>query len=506
MIRRRATRHGDSRMRPHAARLLFVAALALAVPSILPSPPVAHAEEGGDPGFEFYEEQKVKILKAAGAKVWDASVKASRSNLWQFANEQALRALTFDPDQEDAREYLGYEKKRGEWVVDQEKNEKVLARQNTRSERQSMEAFEKIVQKWKDTVLEKTDEYVAARYAKLGDACAKKGFPLQAQKGYEYALRLDRDCKAARKGLGHTQFGKVWVTPKQKSAIEAAAKAEQVKDDSEWDGLFGTTLNKVESEHFRLESSLDVDVLMDVAEKCEIAYAYYLADFDYDPTNDVLKRKARFCLMVDDEQWNKYVDRYAGGDEFTRKMGGTSNYDALVYGNRQRDGHGIAIKRDSCVYNTVKMLNRKVFGLKQGAWIDEGLAYFYTVKVLGTNMTHAVAKKTNERYGKTETEGGIKDWNDTSNWKPNIHDMVTSERDVELRALLVKPITQLDYEASIKAWSVITWMMDEHRELFQEFMEQAGKNTAHDQLIQNTWGKGLEEIDSEWRAYVRRNY
>lgn len=487
--------------------LLLVGVLALGAPAaVLPWDSAQAQEDPSDPAYEFYEEQKVKILKAAGNKVWDAAEQAKRRNLWQFAREQAERALTFDPDQEDAREFLGFEKSKGDWAKDQETYDRIQGLQNTRGERVSEEAFEKLVQEWKDKYLKKADEYVAERYAKLGDTCAKKGYPLQAQKGYEYALRLDRENKRAHKGLGHEKFGEVWVTKKQKDAIENAAKAAAVDDDSEWDSLFGTKLNKVESEHFRLESAFDVELLLDVAEKCEIAYAYYLADFGYDPTNEVLGRKARFCLMVDEDQWNKYVDRYSGGDEFTRKMGGTSNYDALVYGNRNREGHGIAIKRDSCVYNTIKMLNRKVFGLKHGAWIDEGLAYYYTVKVLGTNMTHAVAKKTNERYGKTETEGGIKDWGDTANWKPNVHDMVTSERDVELRKLLVKPITQLDYEASIKAWSVITWMMDEHRELFLDFMKSAGKSTSHDMLIQNLWGQGLEEIDSDWRAYVRRNY
>ena len=39
------------------------------------------------------------------------------------------------------------------------------------------------MEKWKEDRLKKADEYVASRYAKLGDACASKGFPLQAKKG-----------------------------------------------------------------------------------------------------------------------------------------------------------------------------------------------------------------------------------------------------------------------------------------------------------------------------------
>src|SRR5205814_1059083 len=77
----------------------------------------------------------------------------------------------------------------------------------------------------------------AAKYAELGDICATKGFPDQAIKGYESAMRLDKDNEKARKGLGYTKFGKVWLTKKQDEARKAASKAEVVKepDQDQWE-------------------------------------------------------------------------------------------------------------------------------------------------------------------------------------------------------------------------------------------------------------------------------
>ena len=154
-----------------------------------------------DPGFRMYEKQAKKILKSAGNKVWEAAEHAYRTGLMQFAHEQAKRAISFDPNQGDARDYLCYEKKSKGWVQDEEAYEK-LRKQNVRpsknGKQMSKESFDALVKKWREERLLKADQFVAARYAKLGAVCVKKGFPLQARKGYEYAHRACRQWCCSR--------------------------------------------------------------------------------------------------------------------------------------------------------------------------------------------------------------------------------------------------------------------------------------------------------------------
>ncbi len=469
------------------------------------------AVEPKDEGYLYYESAKRKILRSAGKKVWDAAEQAKRRGFYQFAYEQAKRAIGFDPNHSDARDYLGYVKRRKEWVLDAEEDAK-LKKVNQKSSGggsvESQESFDKRVEDWEEKHLAKANQFVAAKYAVLGADCAKKGLPLQAIKGYEAALRLDPENSKARKGLGFKKMGKVWLTKKQDDARAAAAKATVVKGESPADQLLGQTLNKAESKHFRLEGSIETGELMEICTTLETLYAYYLSDLGEDPTMDVIGRdftggRATF-VFVDNDKWDTWCDTY-GNSELTRKLSGTSNHDAAHFGIRMKEQSNPVSRKDMSVHVAVHLLNYKVFRMRGGAWINEGLSYFYTVKLQETCLTHCVAIKKGN-YANPGDEGGIKDWSDTSNWKPNVKEMVRKKSDVELRALVIKPITQLEFDATIKAWSVITWLMDTERDKFIELMDDLGGRSNHVNVLESAFEISLEELDQKWRKYVLRNY
>ncbi len=486
--------------------LLLAVALCVAIP---PAGAIRaqEAEQPTDPGYQFYEAAARKILKSAGDKVWEAAERAKRSNFFQFAYEQAKRAVGFDPNQSDAREHLGWVKRGKEWVIDEDAAAKVQKQNRIGSangKQESQESFDKRVEEWKEKYLRKADEYVAAKYAQLGDECGKKGFPLQAVKGYEAALRLDSENSKARKGLGYKKMGKVWLTGKQEDARKAAAKADEVKETSRWDTVVGETLVKSESHHFRVEGRLAAEETNEICTALETAYAYYLSDLGIDPTKDVFGRRATFVFMEDGDQWLKWCDAF-GGDDFTRQTGGTGNLGSLVFGHRMRETSTPFLRKDSAIHQAIHMLNLKVFNMQGGAWINEGLSYYYTVKVQESTVTHCVSLKKGN-YARPGDEGGMKDWNDATNWKPNVRELVQKKADVALRALVVKPITQLEFEATIKAWSVIQWLMDEDRDRFIGLLDRLGGRPNHVGVLESEFEKSVEDLDKEWREYVIRNY
>jgi hypothetical protein len=456
----------------------------------------------------MYEKLAKDILKAAGAKIWGAGDDARKNGLYQFAAEQAERALEFDPDEKDARDYLGFVKKGDKWVADPDKSSKVL-RQNVQPQNRSAESQKALEKKWEETSLQAADKFCAKLYADLGDACNAKGYPQQAQKGYEASLRLDKDNPVARRGLGYTKFGKVWLTKKQDEARKAASKAEVVKDTEStvFEDLFEKKLNKVESAHFRFESSYDVGELKTYAEAAETAYAYYLADFERDPGDDVLEgHRMLFVVMTDDAQWNKFVDRFGGPDkEFTRKLAGCHVGGGM--GVRSGDGSTLESRRDMIVHQCVHRLGDVVWRSGERAWINEGLAYYYTLKVLESCLTHCVAQKKGDYANGHKDEGGMKDWGDPANWKPLTKANVQKKDDTALRTVITVPLTKLSFHDTVKSWSVITYLMDLDRSKFMQMLDALkDPSVKQDQVIQNVWGKGLEDIDEEWHAWVKKCY
>lgn len=480
--------------------LLLVAAMFAGVPG------AARAET--DVGFAFYEKTAKDILRAAGGKIWGAADDARKNGLYQFAAEQAERALEFDPDQKDARDYLGFVKKGDKWVADPEKSAKVL-RQNTKPQNRSDEGQKQLEKKWEDESLKAADKYCAKLYADLGDACAAKGYDKQAAKGYDSSLRLDKDNAAARKGLGYTKFGKVWLTKKQDDARKAAAKSEAVKetDTTVFEDLFGKKLNKVESTHFRFESGYEVAELKLYAEAAETAYAYYLADFERDPTEDVLEgHRMLFIVMTDDAQWNLFVDRFGGPDkEFTRQLGGCHVGSGM--GVRSNKGSTMEARRDMIVHQAVHHLGQVMWRINDRAWLNEGLAYYYTLKVLESCSTHCVAQKKGDYASGSKDEGGLKDWGDPQNWKPLVKAQVAKKDDTALRTVITVPITKLDFDDTVKSWSVITYLFDLDRTKFISMLDQLlDPAVKQDAVIQGVWGKGLEDLDEDWHTYVRKCY
>jgi hypothetical protein len=501
-------RHG-----PALALLLLAGALFAA-----PAPRVLAAEDDplvppNDPGYQFYEKAASRILRTAGDKVWDAAKDAIRAGFFQFGVEQAERAIQYDPDQKDAREFLKYVKKDEKWVRDEaawndpnvkKNNQKSASSSGTESE----ESFQKRIQKWEDESLAPANKFVASKYADLGDECFAKGHPHQAKKGWESALRFDKENAKARKGLGFKKFGKVWLTEKQDQARKDAAKGEELKVESEWDGLFGAKLNKVASSHFRIESPYPVPELMDYLTACETAYAYYLADFGRDPTDDAFEGgTATFVVMQDDAQWNLFVDRYGGEDkEFTRQCSGTGD-GMLLRGIRSGAGSTPMQRKDQIVHGSVHMLNRYVWGLESSrhAWADEGLCYYYSLKVLDSVATFCVALKKGN-YAKPGNEGGMKEWLNAANWKSKIKDLVRAKSDVPMRTLILQPLTQLEFDATVKAWCVCTWFMDTDRDKWIETLSQLRDSAKGEPVLQGLWGKGLEELDDDWHRWVIKTY
>ena len=459
-----------------------------------------------EPGFDHYEAQAKKLLKGAGVKLWEVADEARKSGFHQFAIEQAERAVSFDPDQKDAREFLRYVRgKDGKWVRDEEAwNDPNLKKQNQRSSSsagtESEESFQKRVDKWRDESLAKADKFVAARYADLGDECAAKGYADQAKKGWEASLRLDKDNAKARKGLGYKKLGKTWLTDKQDKARKDAAKGEVVKEESEWDDFFGTKLNKAESVHFRIESPYPVEELLTYLAGLETAYAYYLSDFGRDPTEDVFDgHRMTHVVMLTDDQWNKFVDVHGGSDkEFIRQMSGCGD-GRFLRGMRTTQGSNPTSRLDHLIHSSVHALNDRVWKVGDVAWLDEGLAYYYTLKVQETSSTFCVSLKKGD-YAKPGNEGGMKEWGDVNNWKSKIKALVQKKNDVPMRTLVNQRITELQFDATVKAWCVVTWLMEADRDTFMSVLGEIGGGTKSGVVLEGTYGKGLEELDDEFAA------
>ncbi len=473
--------------------------------------PAAHAKESVA-ALKFFDAQWAKYSRSIASKAWDVANDARKSNLFQFAKEEAEFALRFDPDNKDAREYLCYGKKKKGWELDTDKASKLQAL-NSKNQKESQKSFDKKIEKWKEKRA-KVRAYIADKYVQLGNQCASKGYAEQAKKGYQRALDLDRDSKGARKGLGFTKIGKVWLTAKQHAAVKAATGGEWVKEHSDLEKGLGTSLNKIQSLHFRLEDDKDAKALPTHIKALETMYAYLLADFGVSPLNHVFKGadgepgRVEMCVVSQKPLWEKWVDEFSGFHDkpWLKDSNTYRNYTHRRCGILRVETAEHVDTRDPLLHHAAHLLAQELWHTKKHAWLDEGLAYYYTVKVQETTRTHCVEKYLGG-YAQNEEQGGDKDWTASEGWRHLLKGMVKTKNDMELRTLLNKKLGDLQIAATVKGWGVISWLMDRERDKFQEFLRTV-RDTDEPQAdaLQRIFGRGVEDIDKEWRAYALRAF
>jgi hypothetical protein len=327
----------------------------------------------------------------------------------------------------------------------------------------------------------------------------------QARKAWEKAVIKDPENAEARQGLGYEKVDGQWLTEKQKRAREEAKEGKLVNESpSRFESGLGLQLNKMESAHFRIETVYPVAVLKDFVKNCETTYAYFLRDVGEPEIKDVWSQRAFFLVLDGAEQWHRYVDTFMAGSErekeFTKQCHG-SNSDASITGAKYGDEGNMATTIDGLVHSTTHFLVHHYWNIDL-AWLKEGFAYYYTVKVLESTRYHCIALG-----DYNSPSGGMKDWGQSENWKDLVKKEVLEAADPDLRMMYKVQTKDLQYNQSVKAWSMISWLFDKHRETFLVWLQAVG-NGGKDQeaSFKEVFGWSLEEVDNEWREYVRENY
>jgi tetratricopeptide (TPR) repeat protein len=484
-----------------------LAAGLLAAPSVtIATAPPALAK---DAGLTFFEAEYKKMAKSAAKKLWGVAKDAKKLNLHGFAVETAAYALDFDPNQKDARDYLCYRKKGDGWERDEDAYAK-LGKQNLKNQKESQATFDKKVEKWRKA-RDKVNQFVADKYVQIGNACKAKGFDEQATKSFERALLIDPQNDGANKGVGRVKVGMLWMTKEKVAAIEKAAGGEWLTSDTEYQDGVGVKLHAIESPHFRLFDDGDKAVLKEHIKALETLYVFFLADVGIDPTTDVFGGKKVDLVVVSDQpQWEKWVDQFSNSadPQWTKESTTSRSYYLLRGGVKRVETAEHIDTRDPLLHHAAHFIGQAVWKSRHHAWLDEGLAYYYTVRIQDTTRTSCLDKNVTGYGNNQEVIGGDKDWAQSERWRDYLRQIVKAKADTELRKILMTPLATLKLPDSVKAWAFVSWLMEKEREQFIRFLEALRDDPELDQekTFQELFGKGIEDIDNAWRDYALRAF
>jgi hypothetical protein len=452
----------------------------------------------------YFKMRLGRLTKAAAARLWDAADKARQTALFRFAREEARRVLDLDPDNLKARQFLGYVKRDAAWEIDLALSGKLP----TENQASTAERRAEAERAWR-VAAARAELDVAALWAQLGDECASRGYRAEAETAYRKALDIDRNSSAAHRGLGDVALADgLWITPAANAAYEAARFVRPVAEASRYDELLGVPLAKAESGHFRVESPHDAKRIESYLAACEKTCAAYCAELAVDPTSTLFPRPPLFCVLDTDEQWTKWVNRIVqhGHQGFYRDL--TCHWardERWACAVRNHEGANDDKRRDRLAHQTVHMLSFAVFGMPDGCWLDDALAYRYPILLTGTSYAFCLSPRKQD-YG---SSGEGRAWSDPAEWKAMLKEMVAKKDDPELRLVVSKRSYDLPIVASIKAWSVVDRLLAKDRPAFVALLKEVGGAKSERDfvgLLETRYGKSCEDLDEDWRQWVMETF
>jgi hypothetical protein len=118
-----------------------------------------------------------------------------------------------------------------------------------------------------------------------------------------------------------------------------------------------------------------------------------------------------------------------------------------------------------------------------------------------TSMVHCV-----DLAGTSPKNKG-KSYTDPNDWPVVCRVWVREGRDPDLTTILKRTnFGEFDGADAVKAWSLVEFLLAQHREKFIAFLQTFKEGKDVDAGLKETWGWTINDLDYRWKQYVKVSY
>lgn len=453
-----------------------------------------------------YEERLYKVNRGLAASLASIGKYLASSKMHKWAREEYLAAKKLDPDCKLANQKLGYTEGPDGWEFDPTAKLKMSNEKSGKDAKRVRDSWEK-----KRT---STGKKYSKQFSSLAAWCKKNGLEEESTKHYKQAVEFDPSNSKARKALGYEKRGKSgWISPFEKDlrqrAQEGLAKAPKGSprsEQTEAEKGMGMTFTKLESDHFILESPhMSKSNLEDLVQHAEHAYALWHHVFGQE--NLFGENKIEYCILKDKAQHEAFVDRFHQGGPSRKALAkrsagmGSGGIQECYQASRTQPS-----LQDYVIHYTVQSL-QNTFAVGQPSsghnpiWLTEGTALYFT-KLMKDSAVWSCVDLTKSGTGQQKASKDPKDWPFI------IRTFVKEGKDPDINAVLkCANFAELDGPETVKAWSIIDFLMSDHREKFIEFCKDLRASTDNgESSFKKVFGWTPQDLDNRWRAYAKQAY
>ncbi|MCE9581141.1 MAG: hypothetical protein K8T20_01360 [Planctomycetes bacterium] len=472
--------------------LSFVVCVAAALCALAEPPP--------DPKTEW--PKKWSALAKSAAKEHAAIGKwATGKKLHNEAFPEYVRAAELDPENADAEKGLGRKLEGAAWVADP----KTPPKKSSEAPGADVPGILEEIAKKRAACAAK----LAKDFTVLAEWAQKNGLKDEAIGVWQQVLdRYDTTSDKAHAGLGHVKDNGVWVPPADLAKREAGAKkianapkGEPMKERSEVESALGVSHAKRKSAHFFIEGPWTDAQIAELVQVAEVSRDMFLEMFDQGP--DQFANPIHATVLKEQEVYQRYVKSDPRIPEKDKKAyASASGYPVLSplefvgwSGDREWD-----YVRDFVAHMALHVLFCQYFNVfPYPSWLYEGISYWVTDQLLHTAKNFC--------SGFSTSAGGARDFEDMRAWKAEVKRLERERQDPDLTELFASDLSGMNMRRSMKAWSVVEWLMDERKKDFIAFVGALQGGSTPDEAAAKVFGvTTLGELDVLWEKHVREKY
>ena len=453
------------------------------------------------PPEEEYKDRLARIRESLAEEHYKVGEYLAGVSMHRWARDEFRKSIGFSANHEQARKRLGYLLKDGEWEPDPNASLEIENKKKGVEE-------EKLKQQYDDKVI-RLGKTIGRMWSELGSWCEKNKLKTEAEAAWKLAIEYDPLNTDSRKKLGYVRQGKdgPWMskfeTAIRKEMKEGIAKApggSPHKEQTEVEADMGWKHEKRSSQNFLIQAAgQNQEWLSKEVKHGEHAHAIFHKLFVQ--KDNLFQQQYNLIVVKDKSSHESYVDKYwQGGDatrkDFTKKANGTGGFprSEWILGDRP-DVH------DWVVHKTTEACFEHLVG-GQRPWMREGLAYHFTKTMFGTAGVLCV------NLAGTGS-GGEKNLQNPEDWPLVIRTWIKESKDPAMAEVFkCKETAEFSGAETVKGWSMIDFLLTEHRERFLDYLSKlrGQKEEDDEKTLKEVFGWTLDDFDLRWRTYARASY
>ncbi|MBI2924068.1 MAG: hypothetical protein HYY18_23670 [Planctomycetes bacterium] len=458
------------------------------------------AQTPPDPKVEWPKKWDALSKKVAREHITLAKFGLSKK-LFEVAFKEYTRAAALDGENAEAQKGLGRKLENGVWVDDPAAKVKKLNEGPVADQQVPLAEYESKKKAATDKAMKE--------FEGLADWCEKNGLKDEAKQVWKTVLDgYNADHERARLAHGWIRDNGRWVSPEDVAKREAGAKkvagaseGEPVTAQSDVEQRTGWKLVKRKSDHFYLEGNYSDAEMIELVKACEAARSAFLETFELDV--NAFPSPIHGIFLHTQQEYELYVDKDPAIPERDKKsykaFAGYPTYRPMSFVGWQ-GGREFAYMKDYGTHETIHLMFWQWAGLKEiPAWIFEGLAYWFTDRLLKTALAFCIAMET--------SAGGGRAFENVLDWKNMVKVSIKDGSDPDIRETMEGRLNTLSIKKAIKAWSLVDFMLTKNKAKFFSFIADLRSGKTQEEALKNALGiKGYGELDAIWEKYVVDNY